>query len=410
MDFEVAYSPERERFRADVRAFLQQRYDAARLPDRAVESLTLEQNAYLRELGLALGGRGWLHPTYPKEYGGGGLDVEYAVVIEEEMHRLGLRLPPYYDSGGRLAGASILVWGAEEQKRFFLPLIFGGRISAWQLMSEPGAGSDVAAISSRAVKDGDFYVLNGEKIFVGSAYPSEWYFTLMLTDPTGPRHRNLSWFMVDASLPGITVQPLEMLTANHGEGMPIGAKNSVFMDDVRVPAACLIGGENNAWAVNTTAMELEHGGAGGIGRSRAADAMLDYFRGRRGEPANDDERRERLDSLADLFIDADITRLFGLRNYFLSANDLDRSYEGSQYSMQRKTSEPRIARHVQDILGHQALTSDPAYALDSGHIEHHQRSSLVGLHPGGTVEIQKLIIARRIGIGRSDREASGTIR
>ncbi|MEK7216149.1 MAG: acyl-CoA dehydrogenase family protein, partial [Chloroflexota bacterium] len=345
MDFEVAYTPEQEAFRTEVRAFLEQRHDPGRLPDRAVEALTPEQNAYVREIGLTLGERGWLHPTYPREYSGGGLDVDHAVVIEEEMHRLGMRLPPYYDSGGRLAGASILVWGTEQQKRFFLPLIFGGRISTWQLMSEPSAGSDVAAVSSRAVKDGDSYVLNGQKTFVGSAYPCEWHFTLMNTDPSGPRHRNLSWFMVDASLPGITIQPLEMLTANHGEGMPQGNKNAVFFDDVRVPASCLIGGENNAWQVNTTAMELEHGGGGGIGRSKAATWMLEYLRGQAAGSVSAEERRDQMDSLADLFIDAEITRLFGLRNYFQSANDIDRSYEGSQYSMQRKTSDPRIARH-----------------------------------------------------------------
>src|SRR5918999_924283 len=108
-----------------------------------------------RELGRRLGEKGWNYPLGPREYGGGGLDGEPPLILEEEADRLDLSLPPYYDSGGRLGSASVLVWGTEEQKRRFLPPIYTGEVRTWQLLSEPGAGSDLAGVQTTALRDGD---------------------------------------------------------------------------------------------------------------------------------------------------------------------------------------------------------------------------------------------------------------
>jgi len=121
MDFEVTYTPEQEAFRTEVRAWL-----ATNIPEGLEQpvdpgDLSLEQYQKLRELGRRLGAKGWLYPTYPTEYGGGDLSVDFVMILEEELDRYGLHLPPYYDSGGRLGGASIFVWGTEEQKKEWLP-------------------------------------------------------------------------------------------------------------------------------------------------------------------------------------------------------------------------------------------------------------------------------------------------
>ena len=220
MDFEVTYTPEQEAFRTEVRAWL-----ATNIPEGLEQpvdpgDLSLAQYQKLRELGRRLGAKGWLYPTYPKAYGGGDLSVDFVMILEEELDRYGLHLPPYYDSGGRLGGASIFVWGTEEQKQQFLPPIFRGEWRTWQLLSEPNAGSDLAGVQTRAVRDGDSYIVNGQKIYVGSLHGCEMMWTIVVTDPDKPRHENLGWLMIPYGLPGIEVRPMELLTAG-GEGEPL---------------------------------------------------------------------------------------------------------------------------------------------------------------------------------------------
>ena len=186
--------------------------DLERPPDSA--NITYEGYMAYREVGRKLGDKGWLWPTAPVEYGGGGLSIDHAIVIEEELDRLDLSLPPYYDSGGRLGGASILVWGSDEQKAHFLPPIFKGEVRTWQLLTEPASGSDLASVKISAVRDGDDYVINGQKIYVGSSHGAEWYWTLTCTDQEGARHENLGWFVVPSDTPGITVVPMELLIAS----------------------------------------------------------------------------------------------------------------------------------------------------------------------------------------------------
>ena len=168
MDFELRFTPEQEAFRKEVQGWLKDNVPEGMESPADPGQLTAAGYQKQRELGRKLGEKGWLYPTFPKEYGGGGLSPEETLILDEETDRYGLTLPPYYDSGGKLGAASILVWGSEEQKRHFLPLVLKGRIRTWQLLTEPEAGSDLAGVRSAAVRDGDDYVINGQKIFVGS--------------------------------------------------------------------------------------------------------------------------------------------------------------------------------------------------------------------------------------------------
>ena len=409
MDFEPRYTQEQEDFRQEVREWLQ-----GNVPQNIghpVDSadLTYEQYQLRRDLGRKLGEKGWLWPTAPQEYGGGGLNVDHAVVLEEEVDGCGLSLPPYYDSGGRLGGNSIMVWGSEEQKQEFLPKIFRGEIRTWQLLTEPEAGSDLANAKTSARRDGDEYVINGQKVFVGSNHGCDYMWTITCTDPEGDRHENLGWFMIPAELPGITVLPMDLLSAAGEAGAGSGVKNIVYFDNVRVPARNLVGGENQGWKVASTHLELEHGTGGRIGRNLLVDKLFDHCRSaqRRGKPLSQDP--DVRDRLVDIYIDAEIGRLFQLRNYWMRHSKANITYEGPQASYFRKTSGLGIATAILDILGPGALTRDSELGAGDGYFESQQRAAIIALHPGGTTDIQKVIMARRIGIGRQVRERAGAL-
>jgi 3-oxocholest-4-en-26-oyl-CoA dehydrogenase alpha subunit len=408
MDFEVTYTEDQQRFREEVRSWFEANVPPgiARTPSSPAESQANYQRR--RELGRKLGDKGWLFPMAPKEYGGGGLDLDHTIIVEEEADRFDLSLPPFYDTGATLGAPTILVWGTEEQKRTFLPPIHKGAVRVWQLLSEPSAGSDLAGVKMRATRDGDEYVLNGQKVFVGSANGTDWMWTIAVTDPNGKRHENLSWFMIDASLPGITLQPMDLLGSGEGGGES-GHKNTIFFEDVRVPASCLVGGENNGWKVASTHLELEHGGGGRIGRNRLWEHLLNYCREtmRDGQPLTEDQ--DVRDLLADIYIKGEVTRLFGLRNFWLTYAGQPKSYEGPQLSLCRKLAGLWMTSAVLEAVGPAALTTDPTWGSDDGFLENQQRNGIVAMHPGGTADIQKVSMARRIGIGRSTREAAGKV-
>ncbi len=410
MDFEVTYTEEQQRFRAEVRAWLEANLprDLNRRPRSSQESYEL----YLqrRELGRRLGEKGWNYPLGPKQYGGGGFDVDHAIILEEEADGFDLSLPPYYDSGGRLGAASVLVWGSEEQKQRFLPPIYRGAVRTWQLLSEPGAGSDLAGVQTRATRDGDDYVINGQKVFVGSDNGCDRIWMLAVTDPEAPRHENLSWFMVDATLPGISMAPMELLgTGGEGGGTDSGQKQTVWFDSVRVPAYCLVGGENRGWTVATTHLELEHGGGGRIGRNRLWERLLAYCQAtpRDGRPLT--QHAGVRDTLADIYIKTQVSRLFGLRNFWLTYTREPHSYEGPQLSYHNKVAGLWMTQAILEAVGPAALLDDEAWGSPDAFLESQQRNGIVAVHPGGTPDIQSITMARRLGIGREQRQAAGAV-
>lgn len=410
MDFELEWTPEQQAFRDEVRAWLAQ--NVPPIPDHPDPAkLTREEYALQREFGRKLGAKGWLYPAMPAEYGGGGLSMELAMVLEEELDRYDMPLPPYYDTGGKLGAMAILVWGGDDQKARFLPQILRGEVRTWQLLTEPESGSDLASVQTTAVRDGDEYVVNGTKIFVGSNHGAEFSWTIVVTDPDGERHDNLGWLMIPMDLPGITVEPMDLLFVGGERGAASGVKNTVFFDNVRVPAFNLIGGENNGWKVAGTHLEIEHGLLrSAVREDPLTQRVFDYARSaqRGGRPLTDDQ--DAVDSLVDFYIDTQVTRLLHFRNYAWRGHGKQLTYEGPQAYLYQKRSQLSKARAILDIMGPQALIAEPdPYAIAGGHVEVHQRASIVDQHPGGTAEVQRVIIARRLGIGRSTREQPGKL-
>ena len=330
-------SPEQVAFRKEVRAFLEKTVSPKIEHMADPCDMSFEQYQLRRDLGRALGERGWLYPSMPKEYGGGDLSAEKVAILHDELTRIGLALPPYYDAGGRMGAPTILVWGTEEHKKRFLPPICKGLVRTWQLLTEPGAGSDLAGIKSTAIRDGDHYVVNGQKMYVGSSHGADYSWTILVTDPKGERHKNLSWLMIPMNLPGITVTPMDLLATGGEGGSGCGVKNAVFFDNVRVPAENLVGGENNGWKVATTHLEVEHGGMGRLSDRRAISDFINVCKERQDGWAIADDPGAR-EEIVNLYIESEITRLFALRNHWLSHANQPRSYEGSQYSLRRKLS------------------------------------------------------------------------
>jgi alkylation response protein AidB-like acyl-CoA dehydrogenase len=178
---------------------------------------------------------------------------------------------------------------------------------------------------------------------------------------------------------------------------------------VRVPAFSLVGGENKGWTVATTHLELEHGGGGRIGRNRVWDRLLRYCRETKRDGVALVEQQDVRDTLADIYVKTEITRLFGLRNFWLTYARRPKSYEGPQLSYVRKTTGLWMTGAILEAVGPAALTSDASWGSPDAFLELQQRNGIVSVHPGGTTDVQRVRMARRIGIGRSSREAAGTV-
>lgn len=408
MEFELQYTPEQEAFRKEVRAWLEKNVPSG-ISVSPRDELPREEWEARKELGRRLGATGWLWPTMAREYGGGGLTMDHSIIISEELDRIGLTNPPYYDTGCRMSAPCILVWGTDEQKRAFLPPIFRGEVNAWQLLTEPEVGSDLASVKTSAYRDGDDYVLNGHKTFIGGAHGVDYFWTICMTDPTAPRHENVSWFVVPAHLPGVTIMPLDLLGSGGEGGAPGGHKNSIFFDNVRVPAFNLIGGENNGWRVASTQLEVEHGGGGRLRHNRFERLVMEYCANtlRDGHAISKDP--DARDQLMEMHLEAEVNRLLGLRNFYLAHARKPRSYGGPQSSYMGKMAGLRLTGTLARVFGYPALVSDAPWGAADGYVESQQRSGIVSVHPGGTADVQKLVMARRIGIGRTAREEAGRL-
>lgn len=399
--FVNAVSDELKPFQEDVRRWLKEQMEGGAGFAWSATWTTRDNAAeydFRRTLGRALGEKGWLFPTYPAEYGGGGLTSEHQAVLEVELAKYGLRLMMVYYTLARIVAPCIKAHGTAEQKRAFLPGMVRGKVVTWQLLTEPQSGSDVANCQTRAVRDDDDYLISGQKVMVGSQHEPDYLWVLACTDPGGKRHENLAWFYIPATLDGITIQPMQMM---------MGVKNTVFFDNVRVPSFNLIGGANNGWAVGRTQLELEHGGAGSVSGYDVAERLVDFCRQttRHGRPLLAHGRVR--EQLAELLIDTHVCRLLALRNYWGRLSGQPHAYGGAQYRYYERMLRLRNARRVQEIVGYDSLIPN-LEVHESDDFEYVVRAGPGQLHGGGTMDTDRLIIARRMGIGRDTREEAPT--
>ena len=398
MDFNVSADPPNVvEFRKEVRAWLEENMRGAEhLRWSASWSTRENDEEYKFRRGLAekLGAKGWLFPIYPNEYGGAGLTVDHQMVLETELFRYGLNLSHVFYTLARIVAPVLIRWGTEEQKREFLPPITRAEICVWQVLTEPHGGSDVANCQTKAIRDGDDYVVNGQKVMVGHHLPPDYLWTLVCTNPRGKRHENLGWLHIPANLPGITIQHMYLM---------MGIKNAVFFDNVRVPAKYLIGGENNGWKVANTHMELEHGGDGRIGVDPVVERVVEYCQRNHvgGKPLIEDDKIR--DVIADIMIELNTLRRFNQRNFWHRFAKVPHPYGGVQQRYFQRMARLRNGDRLQEIMGNDALVQDLS-VHEVVDFEYCVRSGPGQLHGGGTLDTDRLIFARRLGLGRPTQE------
>jgi alkylation response protein AidB-like acyl-CoA dehydrogenase len=250
------YSAAAEEYREKVQAFL-----AEKLPPnwKGIGALTGDAlEHFVTEWRATLFSSGYLAPGWPVEFGGGGLSELEQVIIAEEFARAGVPTGGHNDVFSiQMLGNTLLMFGTEEQKRHYLPRLLAGEDTWCQGYSEPNAGSDLSNVGLRAELDGDQWVLNGQKIWTSAGHLADHIFTLARTDPDAPKHKGISFLLVDMRQPGIEVRPIKMLS---GES----EFNEVFYTDAVVPIENVVGGVNNGWAVAMGLLGFERGAAASI--------------------------------------------------------------------------------------------------------------------------------------------------
>jgi hypothetical protein len=245
------YEPEVEEFRRKVRSFLSNNLPA---DWRGIGHLAADEtHEWVMGWRATLHREGYLAPGWPAEYGGGGMSALEQVIVAEEFAHAGVPTGGPNDGFGiTMLGNTLLQWGTEEQKKYYLPRILANDDIWCQGYSEPNAGSDLGNLGLKGVLDGDQWVLNGQKIWTSAGHLADHIFTLARTDPDAPKHKGISFLLVDMRQPGIEVRPIKMIS---GES----EFNEVFYTDATCPKDAVVGGVNNGWAVAMTLLGYERG-------------------------------------------------------------------------------------------------------------------------------------------------------
>ncbi len=252
-----------ESFREEVKTWLEENCpDSMRTTGSEEETVWGGRNATFasedaRAWLFAMGGRGWTCPTWPKAYGGGGLSFDENKILQQELHNIGAR-PALTSFGISMLGPVLLEFGTEEQKLEHLPKIVRGEIRWCQGYSEPGSGSDLASLQTRAIKDGDDYVINGSKIWTSYANFADWIFCLVRTDTAAPKHEGISFVLFDMTSKGVTTKPIALISGS-------SPFCETFFDDVRVPRKNLVGKENQGWTIAKKLLQHERNMISGMG-------------------------------------------------------------------------------------------------------------------------------------------------
>jgi alkylation response protein AidB-like acyl-CoA dehydrogenase len=387
---DLNYAPEELAFRDEVRGWLEANLPAD-IRDKVVGYHGLGKEDYVRWHKI-LAAKGWSVPHWPVEWGGTGWDITQRYLYEEQFGLSGApNLPPF---GPSMCASVLLRFGTPEQKARFLPRIRDG-LDFWvQGYSEPGAGSDLAALKTRAVRDGDFYRVTGQKIWTTLGQYGDWIFCLVRTDSTAEkRQEGISFLLMDMTTPGITVRPLILMDGGH-------EVNEIFFDDVKVPVENLVFEENKGWTVAKYLLGHERMGSGSVGVSRREMAALkELARKERkgGKPLIEDPRFR--DRLTRTEIELDALELTSMR--FLDKMRRTGQPPGADVSM-LKIRGTEVQQMITELMM-QAVgpMAQPFKAVGQGAIDHYtsrlapryfnyRKASIYA----GSNEIQRNIIAK----------------
>ncbi len=378
---------EEQSFRDELRAWLQ-----AHVPPPFVGDTTSEEGKgdyfqFLRDWQRKVCEGGWAGLSWPKEYGGRGAKLIEQAIFQEEWARA--EAPPLINVLGlSLIGPTIIAVGTEEQKKSHLPRILSAEEIWCQGFSEPNAGSDVASLTTRAVVDGDHFVVNGQKIWTSLAHVADWCLLLVRTDPTVPKHKGITALLVDMHLPGVDVRPLKQMTGD-------ASFNEVFFDNVRVPMSNVLGKVNQGWhtAIATLMNERAHLGTGTyVQFKRNFDQLISHARRmqRHGRSRGTDPIVRQ--KLAQAFMELEIFRLTNTRALSRMNNEHVPGPEGSILKLQWSEYNQRFQQIAQELLG----PVGQLQGLDNGQWVYNFLRCRANTIEAGTSEIQRNIVAERV--------------
>ena len=391
---ELTPTPEQRSFRDEVRAWLRGNMPRQWTARLAASSDVPRAEAYdlLRDWQRRLHAAGFIGLTWPREYGGRGLTFMEEMILAEEMALA--KAPPVLNILGiGMAGPTIIAYGTEEQKKRYLPKILSADEIWCQGYSEPNAGSDLASLQTRAVRDGREYVVDGQKVWTSLAHTSDWMMLLARTDPDAPRHKGITYFLLDMHLPGVTVKPLRQITGD-------AEFNEVFFDGVRVHDSQVLGGVNNGWAVGMTTLMYERLALGFGLQMRlriALDGLIEMAR--RAEKAGHAVTKDPVmrQKIAQLWIDTECLKYTGARAITRLLKGEMPGPEASTGKMGWVETHQRLQELAMEIQGPYAqLVKGSDWAVEDGLWQHAFLRSRANSIEGGTTEIQKNIIGERV--------------
>ena len=323
---------------------------------------------------------GWAAPHWPVEYGGRAATLTESAIYFEEIGRARVPLPANV-LGLLLGGPTVMVWGTpEQQERHLAPILSGEEI--WcQGFSEPDAGSDLAALKTRAVRDGDEWVVSGQKVWTSGAQFSKWCMLVARTDPDAPKHKGLTYFLMDMEQDAVQVRPLRQIT---GED----EFNELFIDEARIPDACVLGGVGNGWKVALTTLMNERAGLGFTLQIRLRQLLDDVIAEAsvRGLLKDDPLCA---DALAELHMRCESIRLLAWKGLTDSERYGQPGPEGSLVKWLWSETNQRLTQLAADIVGPQALTAGTSWSYELLRA----RGNTI---EGGTTEVLKNIVAERV--------------
>jgi alkylation response protein AidB-like acyl-CoA dehydrogenase len=382
MDFRDA--PATAAFRAQVRDWIGSLQPDERNVGIFDGGMTPERREIVARVRQKLSARGWSAPAWPKEYGGMGASVRQQAVFNEELAYHRVPGPDFIAIN--YVGPTLMLFGSDEQKRRYLAPILRGEEVWCQGYSEPGAGSDLAALQTRAEVRGDDFVINGQKIWTSNAHLADWVFMLVRTDPDAPKHRGISYLLVDMKSPGIEVRPLINMAGSH-------EFNEVFFTDVVVPRENLVGELNRGWYVGMATLDFERSAIGQVASIRRD--LEDLLGGLRdGAQAIGSSDRT---ALADRFLETEVVRGLSLRILSMQEHGMVPNYEASMAKLFTTELNQRIARTGLKLLGMTGGAHVAANRL-AAKWTHHYLRTVANTIEGGSSEIQRNVVATR-GLG-----------
>jgi alkylation response protein AidB-like acyl-CoA dehydrogenase len=394
MDFD--YTAEQEQLRKEYR----ERLEAVMTPERrASVAIPTEGGRAVAECRMALGEAGLLGVAWPTEYGGGGLTALEQYIFGEEARRVNAPLPMITLN---TVGPTLIQFGTDEQKDKFLPEILKGKVDFAIGYSEPGAGSDLASLTTSAVRDGDDFVINGAKMFTSGAEFADYIWLAARTDPDAKKHKGITVFMVPTDSPGFSWKPLHT--------MPGISTYYTFYDDVRVPANSIVLGENEGWKLVTNQLNLERAALGNLG------ALEPLFRRTvKWAQTTDLDGGKVVDqpwvqqALARVEAQVAAYKLLNLRvNASMSTKGLGMG-EASAAKVFGTELTQQVARELLDVIGQDGTRTGPDAPL-KGDLEHAYRLAVINTFGGGANELQRDIIAMAgLLMPRAPRDMRATV-